>query len=245
MISSFFLAFATLVAADIKGDISSAVDAGSSMSSAVAGWSSGDGIAGALAIQSLFDPVYSAVAALSSDASGATTDDIESFATLESASTALLKALEEKADDFSSVGSSQIVQNDISSIASAASGAMTGVLGAVSSEDLSDDQASSVSSIASVFSSGFEAAGSAFSVDVGSFPTFQYSGGGGSSSAETSSAESSAAGTSAEATSSAPASSSAASSPASQETSAPAVANGVSGLTVSLGMVLAGAAYLL
>lgn len=242
MLTLVFLS--ALVAADVRDAVSSAIDIGSSLANTVSGWSSGDGLSGALAIQGAFSPLPSAIGAISSNANDVKPDDIELFASLEASSVSLLKALEAKAEDFQSVGATEIVKGDISEIAETASGAVDAVFSAIATQDLSGDQASSVSSIASGFSSGFSAIGSSFGLSLAQLPTFQYKGGGGSSSsaAETSSAETSSAETTS-AQSSAPSSSSVASTSA--QHSSPAEANGGLRLATSgAGAVVAAAAAL-
>lgn len=210
-------ALASLVAADLAGDASAVIETASILSSLVDGWSSGDGLSGALVIQQSYAPLSEAVAALEGSSGSLsdadiTSDNVSALATLSTTVAGLLDALTSKAADFEAVGASTIVQGDIREL-SGPSGSIINNVYSVGSAEC--DAISSLAGPVGSLSAAFGSAADAYGAQAPTFPELTCAGG------DSGSDSSSAAESSAEATSgsdeSAPAESSAA-----EETSAAA-----------------------
>lgn len=165
-------AIASLAAADFAGDASAVIETASLLSGLVAGWSSGDGLVGALAIQETYGPLSEAVAALEGTSGSVTTaditaDNLSALATLSSTVAGLLDALTAKAADFAAVGASTIVQGDITQL----SGPSESIVGNIYSVGSADCEAvSSLAGPVGSLSAAFASAAGAYSVGAPSFP---------------------------------------------------------------------------
>lgn len=140
------------------------------LSGSVAGWSSADGLQGALGIQGYVPTLSSALAALSDAAGSLSASDIDVDATnsLVSAVSGLLSALSEKAGDFNAVGAGSIVGNDLKELAPPSAAVVSDIIKVVS-----DDCAKlgSLTSGISVIGAAFSSAAAALSVDPPNFPS--------------------------------------------------------------------------
>ena len=229
--------------ADFSGDAGSVSSAASALSSAVNGWSESDGINGALPIQATYFPALSsAVGALSGDVGSLSASDVDvsTVTSFAGAVTSLLKALSDKASDFSSAGVSTLVTKDVKEITGPSGDIVNGIVKALGGDC---DKIDSLTSVLEQVSSGFGELASAYSVSAPSFASPSCSGGSGSSSSSSAAGSSSA--TSA-ASSSSESSSAPSPSASSSSGSAPAISNGA-GRAAALGLtgVAVGAAALL
>lgn len=177
--SLILAALASLVAADLAGDASAVVETASILSSLVDGWSSGDGLSGALAIQETYGPLSEAVAALEGSVGSVTeaditSDNVNALATLSTTVAGLLDALTSKASDFESVGASSIVQGDIQEL-SGPSGNIINTIYSIGSADC--DAISSLAGPVGSLSAAFGSAAQAYSADAPTFPELTCAGG--------------------------------------------------------------------
>lgn len=188
--SIILAALASLVAADFNADASAVAETASKLASLVNGWSSGDGLSGALAIQQTYDPLSSAVLQLKSSVAGTDpkTANIDGINNMASAVTSLLEALASKANDFKAVGAEQIVQGDLKGLGSP-SADIVNELVSIGQNDC--NLVNSVSDDAKKLTSAFSSAASVYGVDPPSFSEITCSGGSSESSASGSSSSSS------------------------------------------------------
>lgn len=177
--SLILAALASFVAADLAGDASAVIETASILSSLVDGWSSGDGLSGALVIQQTYGPLSDAVAALEGSVGSVTeaditSDNVNALATLSTTVAGLLDALTSKASDFESVGASSIVQGDIQEL-SGPSGNIINTVYSIGSADC--DAISSLVGPVGSLSAAFGSAAQAYSADAPTFPELTCAGG--------------------------------------------------------------------
>lgn len=190
--SPLVLATLTLVAADcitsspagaVNDAILSSVAAVepplSKLNSLVQQWQDSDGLMGALAIQSSYYPLYSAVMSLSSAVNPAPSiapNDagvyLSALNSLVGDISTLMGSLDAKANAFAGVGAAQIVVGDITSLAGPASAIEASLFAALPTNVPCVFQASAAS-VASQFSGAFASAAATYTIKAGIpvFPT--------------------------------------------------------------------------
>lgn len=125
--SNLFIAASILagaLGASFDALTSSATSASKSMTEKLEGWTSSDGLTGALAIQQDFPDVASAFRDLNSGLASVSADEIDlsQLQEFSSSASSLLDAITTKATDFKNVGASQIVTNDLKELSDPATG---------------------------------------------------------------------------------------------------------------------------
>lgn len=131
-------------AASFEELTSSAASASKDMTSKLDGWTSSDGLTGALAIQQDFPNVASAYKDLNSGLSSVSADevDISHLQEFTSSASSLLDAITTKASDFKDVGASQIVTNDLKELSDPATGIIKSLVGSLSKDSAKWKEAS-------------------------------------------------------------------------------------------------------
>ncbi|PRT56730.1 hypothetical protein B9G98_04350 [Wickerhamiella sorbophila] len=164
----------SLVAADAAGAISSLQSIVEDLDSKVQSWDSAAGLQGALVIQADIPSLTDAVANLSSELPSSVDNDqaktlVSNLAPLGAAISALLNDLANKANDFQSVGATEIVKGDISELASPAADVVSKAINGLPT-DADSDVLGSASSIVSVVSAGFSTGAEAFGAPTVAWP---------------------------------------------------------------------------
>lgn len=154
--------------ASFSADASGVSSAASHLASQVNAWDSGAGLIGALPIQGYFPTLQSSVNALSSDVGSISDSDVDvgSVTSFGEEVANLLKALTNKASDFSSAGATSLVSNDVKNIEGPAEGIVNGLINAVKGDC---DKVKSLTSVLNEIESGFTSVASAYNIAAPSF----------------------------------------------------------------------------
>lgn len=163
-VPTIFVLFSLGFSADIKSSLDNLASQASSLSQQVSGWTADSGLDGALGIQEKFPDLENAVKSLSEVLGSASNNDIDVQSTKSMVSQVnnLLSTLQQKSNDFQTVGAQDIVTKDISALLTNSQNIVTSMVNAVTSDC---EKVNRLNPALGDFAAGFSSAASAYGIN--------------------------------------------------------------------------------